>query len=166
MKKFLLILVAIFAFGWQNVNAQNAPLKIVTNHPDLTVKVKRCVASGKTLVIDLIASNTGSDDINDFCILPRYCVAYDDEGNVYQAIGAKIANQQQYTFQLAVYDEATMSTKILPGIPCKMSLIIKDFSIEATSIGLLQVGVKCEQLNLNGFKEDQRVKIRNIPVTR
>ena len=59
-----------------------------------------------------------------------------------------------------------MTTKLLSGIPCKVSLMVKDFSIEATSIGLLQVGVKCQQLNLDGWKEEQRVKIRNIPVTR
>ena len=68
MKKILLILVAMFAFGIQNVSAQDAPLKIVTNHPDFNIKVKRCAASGKTLVIDLIATNTGSEDINEFCI--------------------------------------------------------------------------------------------------
>ena len=30
MKKILLILMTMFAFGVQNVNAQDAPLKIVT----------------------------------------------------------------------------------------------------------------------------------------
>lgn len=171
MKKILLILVAMFAFGIQNVSAQDAPLKIVTNHPDFNIKVKRCAASGKTLVIDLIATNTGSEDINEFCIFPRDCVVYDDEGNVYygnkdQAIGAKIANQKNYTFQYNLFGDPTMTTKLLSGIPCKVSLMVKDFSIEATSIGLLQVGVKCQQLNLDGWKEEQRVKIRNIPVTR
>ena len=171
MKKVLLIMMAMFAFGLQNANAQDAPLKIVTNHPDLSMKVKRCAASGKTLIIDLIASNTGADDINDFFILPNNCVIYDDEGNVYkgdskQTVGAKIANQQQYTFQVSAYYNETMRTKILPGIPCKISLIVKDFSIEATSIGLLQIGVECRQLNLDSWKEEQRVKIRNIPVTR
>lgn len=41
MKKILLTLMAIFAFGLQNVCAQDAPLKIVTNNPDFTIKVKR-----------------------------------------------------------------------------------------------------------------------------
>ena len=49
MKKILLILMAMFAIGLQNVNAQDAPLKIVTNNPDFTIKVKRCAASEKTL---------------------------------------------------------------------------------------------------------------------
>lgn len=169
MKKILLILMAMFAFGIQNVSAQDAALKIVTNHPDLSFKVKRCAASGKTLVIDLIATNTGSDDINDFCVFPRYCAAYDDEGNVYDGntyIGAKVANQQKYTFQYNAFADRTITTKLLPGIPCKVTIMVKDFSLEATSIGLLQVGVKCPQLNLDGYREEQRVKIRNIPVTR
>ena len=170
MKKILLTLMAIFAFGLQNVCAQDAPLKIVTNHPDLSIKVKRCAASGKTLVIDLIASNTGSDDVNEFFIHPAYCVAYDDEGNIYDgnshAIGAKIANQQQYTYQNNAFADTTIKTKLLPGVPCKISLILNNFSIESSSIALLQVGIMCRQLNLDGYKEEQRVKLRNIPVTR
>ena len=171
MKKIFLLLMAMFAFGLQNVNAQDAPLKIVTNHPDLAFKVKRCAASGKTIVIDLVATNTGSDDINEFRISPEFCMAYDDEGNVYEgysgAIGVKIANQKDWAFPNPALDTRyTIITKLLPGIPCKVSLMIKDFSIEATSIGLLQVGVKCPQLNLDGRIEEQRVKIRNIPVAR
>ena len=44
MKKILLILMAMFAFGIQNVSAQDAPLKIVTNHPDfkLTATISVC----------------------------------------------------------------------------------------------------------------------------
>lgn len=170
MKKNLLILMAMFAFGLQNASAQDAPLKIVTNHPDLAIKVKRCAASGKTLVIDLIASNTGSDDVNEFFIHPAYCVAYDDEGNIYDgnncAIGAKIANQQQYTYQRNAFADKTIKTKLLPGVPCKISLMLNNFSLEATSIALLQVGIMCRQLNLDGNKEEQRVKLRNIPVSR
>ena len=60
MKKILLTLMAIFAFGLQNVSAQDAPLKIVTNHPDFSIKVKRCAASGKTVVLDLILNNEGN----------------------------------------------------------------------------------------------------------
>ena len=63
MKKILLTLMAIFAFGLQNVCAQDAPLKIVTNNPDFTIKVKRCAASGKTVVLDLILNNVGTNDV-------------------------------------------------------------------------------------------------------
>ena len=54
MKKFLFIMMAIFAFGLQNASAQDAPLKIITNHPDFDVKVKRCAASGKSVIIDMV----------------------------------------------------------------------------------------------------------------
>ncbi len=57
MKKLLLILMAMFAFGIQNVSAQDAPLKIVTNHPDFNIKISRCVANGKTVIIDLLLIN-------------------------------------------------------------------------------------------------------------
>ena len=40
MKKILLFLMVMFAFGIQNVSAQDG-IKIITNHPDFKIKVKR-----------------------------------------------------------------------------------------------------------------------------
>ena len=40
MKKILLTLMAVYAFGLQNICAQDAPLKIVTNNPDSLVSTK------------------------------------------------------------------------------------------------------------------------------
>ena len=57
MKKILLVLTAMFAFGLQNTDAQDAPIKIVTGHPDLKVKVNRCEASGNLVIIDLTFTN-------------------------------------------------------------------------------------------------------------
>ena len=57
MKKILLILMAMLALGWQNVNAQDAPIKIVTGHPDFKIQIKRCAASGNTVIIDMILSH-------------------------------------------------------------------------------------------------------------
>ena len=40
MKKILLILMAIFAFGLQNASAQDG-IKIITGHPDFKIQIKR-----------------------------------------------------------------------------------------------------------------------------
>ena len=81
MKKILLILMAMFAFGLQNVSAQDG-IKIITNHPDFKIKVKRCAASGKTVVIDLILTNEGTNDIEGVYVCGGAwdcSEAYDDE---------------------------------------------------------------------------------------
>ena len=86
MKKILLILMAMFAFGLQNVSAQDG-IKIITNHPDFKIKVKRCAASGKTVVIDLILTNEGTNDIEGVYVCGGAwdcSEAYDDEGNIYK----------------------------------------------------------------------------------
>ena len=72
-----MILMAIFALGLQNVSAQDAPLKIVTNHPDFKIKVKRCAASGKTVVLDLILNNEGTNDVKiDMVVVDAWSEAY------------------------------------------------------------------------------------------
>jgi hypothetical protein len=62
MKKFLFAMMALLAITFQGLQAQ-APLKIVTNHPDFKINVKRCAASGKTVIIDLILTNEGATDV-------------------------------------------------------------------------------------------------------
>ena len=87
MKKVLFLLMVMIAFGFQSVHAQDTPIKIVTGHPDLKVKVKRCAASGKTIILDLVFSNEGARDVESFALLgsPAWNrgEAYDDEGNIY-----------------------------------------------------------------------------------
>ena len=92
MKKILLIMMAMFAFGIQNVCAQDA-IKIVTNHPDFKIKVKRCAASGKTVYIDLILNNTGYNDVEGLAAWGsggNASEAYDDEGNIYRDNSIKV----------------------------------------------------------------------------
>ena len=62
MKKFLLMMMAMFIVT--GIYAQDEkPIKIITNHPDFKVKVKRCVASDKTVIVDLILNNEGTNDV-------------------------------------------------------------------------------------------------------
>ena len=82
MKRSLILLC--LAIVQVLVFAQDGQLKILSNHPDLSVKIKRCVASGRNLVINLTATNEGYDDINGFKISPAITTAYDDEGNNYK----------------------------------------------------------------------------------
>lgn len=169
MRRILLVVMTMFAFGVQFVSAQDEPMSIVTNHPDFTVKVKRCVASGKTLILDFVAINTGIDNVNKFALAPILTEVYDDEGNTYRGnIGAKVANQTNYTYQRNAFTDLTMETKLLPNVPVKFSLIIPNFSQEATSVALIEIGVVCPKWNyLVNFRSfSQRLAIKNIPVMR
>lgn len=161
MKKILLILMAVFAFGIQNVSAQDAPLKIVTNHPDFKIKVKRCAASGKTIVIDLILSNVGATDVENiegfggiYYGSPRGTEAYDDEGNIYQErnIYIKVANR-----------DGGGEFKIPVGVPMRYAVFIENVPTSVQSIARLSLEFRCEKWGLNGSK---LVKLANIPISR
>lgn len=97
MKKILLMMMAMFiATG---IYAQEEkPIKIITNHPDFKVKVKRCAASNKTVVIDLIFNNVSSSDVKMRAYGGSSSVAYDDEGNMYKDgnLQVSIANTNSF----------------------------------------------------------------------
>jgi len=167
MKKILLILMTLFAFGLQNVCAQDAPLKIVTNHPDFKIKVKRCAASGKTVVIDLILMNEGTNDVENIRvhggIAPSGWGAaeiYDDEGNIYRGenILVKIANDKEW----GVY--STSRFNIPTGVPMKLYVQVNGFSTSAESIARMKLYVDCPAWGINN--NDKPVKFSNIPIIR
>ena len=163
MKKILLTLMAIFAFGLQNVCAQDAPLKIVTNHPDFSIKVKRCAASGKTVIIDLILNNNGTNDVDVNEVRggggSYISEAYDDEGNIYQSenLKVKIANRTAYE----LYGSGEFS--IPSGVPMRLSIQINNVPQSAESIARLKLIFNCKVWGLN---YDKPVRINNIPITR
>lgn len=164
MKKILLILMAMLAFGIQNVSAQDAPLKIVTNHPDFKVKVKRCAASGKTVVLDLVLNNDGVNDVENVisfggAIFGDYkSEAYDDEGNIYKGddVKIKVANSQDYS-------KNTGKFNILSGVPMRISIRIDGVSQSAESIARLKLMFECKTWGLDYHNP---VIFSNIPISR
>lgn len=164
MKKLLLIMLATFAFGWQNVIAQDAPLKIVTNHPDFDVKVKRCTASGKTVIIDMVFTNKGDKDVNISVIANDFSYwteAYDDEGNKYAGkdgnITVKLANSGAYSNAVGDY-------RLISGIPVKVSFCINNVSSSSESIAYFEGVVICREWGIPS--KDKWLIIRNIPISR
>ena len=160
MKKFLFLLMAMIAFGFQSVNAQDG-MKIVSNHPDFKIKVKRCAASGKTVIIDLVLTNEGATDVEKIEGGGGYwdSEAYDDEGNIYQYgdVKVRVANREEYE------KNGCGEFKIPVGVPMKFSISLENVPASAESIARLSLVFKCEKWNLN---DDKPVKISNIPISR
>ena len=164
MKKFLFIMMAIFAFGLQNARAQDAPLKIITNHPDFDVKVKRCAASGKSVIIDMVFTNKSDKDVMIDVIANAngyWTVVYDDEGNKYEgikgAITTKVANSGSYAGKVTDY-------RLISGIPVKVSFCINNVSTTAENIAYFEGVVFCKEWGIPA--KDKWLIIRNIPITR
>lgn len=172
MKRFLMLFWVLFAFGSQIVSAQDAPLKIVTNHPDFNIKVKRCAASGKTVILDLIFTNEGANDVSGVSVNGgngrNYTQwgpseAYDDEGNIYRNISVRVANYQNYTF------DETPTIKIPVGVPMKCSVKIEGVDASAQSIARMELFVNCKEWSIGHLGNSDTakpVKFSNIPISR
>lgn len=160
MKKFLFLLMALFAISFQGLQAQ-APLKIVTNHPDFKIKVKRCAASGKTVIIDLILTNEGATDVEDILGWGGgwSTEAYDNDGNIYQkeSIKVRVANRPDYN------SGNSGRFKIPEGVPMKYSVCIENVPISTESIARLSLHFECAKW---GLSSEKLVKISNIPISR
>lgn len=133
---------------------QQRNLSIVTNHPDFSVKVKRCAASGKTVIIDLILENVGTNDVSIGMDEFAGAGAYDDQGNYY-SLTYKYANDRDYGGR-------SHNHSLLAGVPAKLSIKIEGVPLDVESIARLKAHVYCDAWGLG----DKSVTIRNIPVTR
>lgn len=156
MKKVLLFLMAMFAFGLQNVSAQDG-IKIVTNHPDFNIKVKRCAASGKTVVIDMVFTNNSDNDVDmSIGIGNGWTVIHDDQGNEYKfdGITLKIANKQPQGHWV--------DFTLIAGVPTNVKWTISNVPISVEHIARMIFMTRCEALSLR----DSQTMIRNIPISR
>ena len=127
-------MVAFIALGFQAISAQEIPIKIVTGHPDFKLKVTRCVASGKTVVVDMVVTNLGDNDVERFKVHGSgYATkAYDDQGNIYDSdINVKIANKP--------YTTGAHEIKLVSGVPTKYSIMISNVSLQAESLVLIEL---------------------------
>lgn len=121
----------------------------------------RCVASGKTVIIDMTLNNVGDTDVEGLNVWGgARSEAYDDEGNIYKAksIKIKVANYKDYTTN-------SYSFNIPAGVPMKLSVSIDGVSQSAESIARLKICLYCKAWTV-GCDFDKPLRISNIPISR
>ena len=134
-------------------------ITIVSGHPDLKIEVQRCVASGSNLFLDLVMTNTNSNDVSEFrvhgCYYGDETKVYDDRGNIYEDdIYVKVANKE--------YTGGDYRFKLVSGLPTAVSILVKGFSTKATSLALVEPFFEARDMGI----EATTIKLRNIPITR
>jgi hypothetical protein len=138
---------------------QEDGIKIVTGHPDLKIQIKRCAASGKTVIIDMVITNKSGNDIETM-IHETNCNGssfYDSDGNSYESYGSsevKVGNKPfsrgaRYTF--------------INDIPVKVQLKIPNVATTAELLARVDFMFWCDALGLGC---NHKVVIRNIPISR
>ena len=130
-------------------------LKIVTNHPDLEIKLKRCQVSGKTCVIDFIMTNYGNDTKIQLIgsQWSNESTAFDDERNEYrfavQATNSGLGGD--------------VMVDILTDVPIKCRIQIEGVASSASVFKRIKLSTDCRVLGLN---QNKPIMFYNVPITR
>lgn len=137
----------------EELQRREGAFKLVTNHPDFKIKVRRCEASGKTCVIDLIIENVGSSDVSIYADAGYNgaLIAYDDEANEYTNISHFIGSKggRKHT--------------LMAGVPMKARIQVEGVAESATMFRRLDWKIQC---NAWGMNENKPIKFINLPISR
>lgn len=137
-------------------DSEERPMRIITNHPDFKIKIKRCEAAGKTCVIDLIIENIGYEDVIIQTRGGGDCfIGYDDEMTEYTNIKISIGNSNW----LGYWE----NRQLMANIPIKARIQIEGVPAAATMFRRIDWLINCRAWNLG---ENKKVKFLNIPITR
>ena len=154
MKKISILMLLICSVLFATAQTQ-----IVTGHPDFKVKVTRCAASGKTVVLDMMFTNVSANDVEDWQIWPcnKITVVYDSEGNIYggNKLAIKVSN---YDYTNYGFNDL----KMISDVPMKVSLQIKGVPETVESLARVDINVVIPLFNVGSSP----VKIKNIPISR
>lgn len=159
MKKFFTLMAAVCCM---TVAFAQAP-QIVTGHPDFKVKVTRCEASGKNVVLDMVFTNVSAQDVEEWAIYADRCcpgtsVVYDSEGNIYKesVLKVKVSN--------GAYSAYFTNMKMISDVPMKVSLMITGVPANVESLARVDLDVTVPLFNIDGYKAP--IKLKNIPIAR
>lgn len=145
-------------------------LSVKSGHPSIEVQVKRCIASGDDVIIDLMITCHAKWKTVDFHyrLIPE---VFDDEGNYYKTedqiarmegkiwyeIDGKKGNEVDYVRVLVVEED----------IPRKLRIIIKDVDEYASAFPSMVFPYFIYDKNGNNIDEKGfAITIKNLPITR
>ena len=137
-------------------------MQIETGSPDLTIKVKRCAASGKTVLIDMLITNNSEGDVEAMmhwtnCVSDVY---YDSEGNVY---GDGFEEVSQVKIGNKPFAAGRVDVKLVSGVPVKVQVRVTGVSSEAEAFAKIDFPFWADDLGLDCH---HKISLRNVPITR
>lgn len=159
-RRISILIVALFAAI--SSSAQTPGVKIVSVHPDLKIKITKCEATAKTVIIDLVFENVGNNDVKLYLkpgsgINYTCSTAYDDEGNVHTSENFKVRLGSSTSYG---WDAASQT---LPaGVPIKGRIQIEGVQESATIFKRIDLWMSSDEW---GFR-NKVAKITNVPISR
>lgn len=157
--KKLCLIVALMTISGVYAFAQTSGPKIVSVHPDLKVRITRCEAAAKTVVVNLVFENVGSTDTKISCN-PAACSAYDDEGDKFSGWQFSVSIANGNLIEGTYYGTPR---ELLPSdIPVKAKIQIEGVPESATMLRRIDLCMSSDEW---GFR-NKVVKITNVPISR
>lgn len=157
MKTFsrLFLLLTAILVTCSMANAQSSGFRVVSDHPDFKVKVTRCEASARTVVVDMLLENISSQDIM-MRFSPAYMIkVYDDEGNTYGDGDSKI--------HVFIGGQNKDYSLLPPEIPVKFRIQIDGVPESVGVLKRIDVSWASDQWTQGLF--NKVLKLVNVPVT-
>lgn len=135
----------------QSHSKRTKGFQIVSPHPDLEIKVTRCIAAGSKVIIDFVLTNYASDVNID--LGNRGSVAFDDLGNQYPNFSAAGGGDPEWT-----------ATTLYPtDVPVKCRMWINNVKSDATTFKRINLIAYCPTL---GMTYQNPIMFYNLPITR
>ena len=162
MNKVFFLVIAI---AWCMPFGLFAQHRIESPHPDLSVKISRCVEASGTVVVDMVMTNLGKDDIIRFGFTPLMgpFEAYDDEGNVYKTTNTKISFG---LVSLGLSDDGFVDITFPQDIALKVRLQVEKVDKNASKFSLIKMPVSSVSSNRPLALSDKLIQIRNLEFER
>lgn len=150
----LVILTSLGAF------AQSKGMTLISGNPDFKVKVTRCEASGKTVVLDMVFENVGPRDVDVEFQPYRWLLAYDDEGNKYGDNDGKV--------KLFLAGRELSRIQLPTDVPLKARVQIEGVPMSAQVLKRVDIYWYCPDWggNAMGGSNGKMIKMTNVPISR
>lgn len=154
------LLVTIILF-WGAFCLAFAQMTVSPGSSNFTLQVKRCIAEGDDVCIDLVFTGNGRWDVLHFY---DSCEAYDDEGNSYKGSNAyKTDTRNSIYFEYDNMTKVRFSHLSIPkDVPRKLRLRITDVDEYASSFVKISLPCDGNASSANSFV----VNIKNLSITR
>lgn len=155
-----LLIISIVILTSLGALAQSKGMTLISGNPDFKVKVTRCEASGKTVVLDMVLENIGSRDVEVRFDAYGYILAYDDEGNKYGDRDRKV--------KLFLAGRETNGIQLPTDVPLKARVQIEGVPMSAQVLKRVDIYWYCPDWggNAMGGSNGKMIKMTNVPISR
>jgi len=156
MKRFIILLSCLFL----SVPQVFSQVQVSSGNPELDVQVKRAVAEGNDVFIDLMITCYADWDVIRLIHRDRLCF-FDDEGVLYHGDEYNGGIIRIFFFIDGEKNSGHALLKVARDVPRKLRILVKDVNEYAASFTYIKIPYVA-----NDHGDEAYIVIRNLPISR